>query len=93
MYTMEEMVGVVERWFQKSTASDQQEFLSTPKDQLHRYHDSLGRSIRNEFKLWETSWIPEIVNGVDHAKDHPDSRSMQVIEEVWERMRDQDEDL
>lgn len=91
MYTMNDMVGVVEGWFHKGTASDQQKFLTTPKDNLHRYHDSLGRAIRNEFKLWETHWTPEIVNGVDHSKDHPDSVSMQVIEQVWMRMVDRNE--
>jgi hypothetical protein len=82
----EDMVGVVENWFHKDSVKNKKEFLETPKDKLVMYHSTLGRSIRNEFKLWETHWTPDIRNGVDYSPDHPDQISMRVIEEVWERL-------
>lgn len=87
MVSFEEMVGVVEGWFLRSKATDQQKFIDTPFEKLIRYHDSVGRSIRNEFKLWETHWTPEIKNGADYSPNHPDQISMRVIEEVWTRLR------
>lgn len=51
------------------------------------YHGTLGRTIRNEYKLWDTSWTPDIRDGVDYAFDHPDQVSMRVIGEVWERLK------
>lgn len=58
-----------------------------PKDDLIGYHHSAGRFIRNHYKLWETSWTPEIVDGVDYSPNHPDAVSMQIIERVWELVK------
>lgn len=87
MYELDEMVGVVEGWFRAGKASDQQQFLNTPKEKLVIYHSTLGRAIRNEFKLWETEWKPEIVNGVDNSPNHPDNLSFRVIEQVWVKLK------
>lgn len=42
-------------------------------------HNTLGRWIRNEFKLWEQKWEPEIKDGVDHSPYHPDNLSFAAI--------------
>lgn len=54
-------------------------------DTLHQYHHTLGRRIRNKYKLWEWPWEPELRNGVDYSSMHPDQVSMTIIEEVWKR--------
>ena len=59
------------------------EFKQTAPQELIRYHSTLGRAIRNEFKLWETAWTPEIVNGIDMSASHPDFISMRTIENIW----------
>ena len=87
MIEYEDMVVIVENWFDKETATNQQRFLDTPKEKLVKYHDTLGRTIRNEFKLWETNWTPEIKNGVDYSPFHPDQISMSIIEDVWTNMK------
>jgi hypothetical protein len=62
-------------------------FVDCPRSQLVRYHDSLGRMLRNEFKFWDDHWTPELVNGVDHSPDHPDQRSQRIIELTWELLQ------
>ena len=86
MYEIDEMVGIVENWIRKETEENKKQFLDTPKEKLVKYHTTLGRSIRNEFKLWDTSWVPDIQNGVDQSPEHPDQMSIRVIEEVWGRL-------
>ncbi len=83
MHEFKEMVGIVENWFYKDTDENKKEFLETPQEKLIKYHTTLGRSIRNEFKLWDREWKPDIRDGVDYSPDHPDQLSMQVIKEVW----------
>lgn len=79
----EEMVAVANGWLQKQDEKVRKEFINTPKERLIGYHTTLGRSIRNEFKLWDREWKQDIRNGVDHSEDHPDQISMRVIKEVW----------
>lgn len=55
------------------------------KDSLISLHHSFGRYIRNKYKLWEVEWEPELIDGVDHSPNHPDSISMTIIEELWKR--------
>jgi hypothetical protein len=88
MYEFNEMVNIVMMWFHKGKVVDQQTFIETHKENLVKYHTSLGRSIRNEFKLWDNEWKPDIREGVDCSPDHPDQISMRVIEEVWRRLKD-----
>lgn len=52
---------------------------SLDSDDLISLHSSLGQDIRNEYNLWSTEWVPELVNGVDISKDHPDNVSMEII--------------
>jgi hypothetical protein len=59
------------------------EIKNCKKENLISYHNSLGRDIRNYFKLWDTEWTPEIVNCVDISENHPDAISMKLIENVW----------
>jgi hypothetical protein len=63
------------------------QFVDTPRDQLVKYHNSLGRMIRNEFKMWEENWTPRFVNGVDVSPDHPEQRSQLLIEQTWEQVQ------
>lgn len=81
-----EIVEKVTEWFWEAPVEAQTKFLDTPRDDLIKYHHTLGRGIRNEFKLWEIDWEPEVVDGVDESRYHPDAVSMTVIEEVWDRL-------
>ena len=47
------------------------------------YHHSLGRYIRNNYNLWHFEWEPELIDGIDYSKFHPDNISMEIIKEVW----------
>ena len=61
-------------------------FLSEWNDKkLIRYHDNLGRWIRNEYSLWSIPWTPELRDGVDYSPFHPDQVSQTIIEEVWKK--------
>ena len=84
----EDMVQEVKQLLNKETLKEiKKEFVNTPKDKLVRYHSTLGRTIRNEYKLWDTSWTPDIREGVDHSTNHPDQISLKVMEEVWELLK------
>jgi len=48
-------------------------------------HNTLGRKIRNKYKLWEIPWEPEIRNGIDYSPNHPDCISDTLLKEVWNR--------
>lgn len=82
----DDMVSVVHGWFLRQSDDNKKEFVESSKQNLIAYHTTLGRSIRNEFKLWEREWVPDIREGVDHSEDHPDRISMRVIEAVWDRL-------
>jgi hypothetical protein len=78
---------IVEELYQILLSSNQStidEFKNTPKEKLIIYHHTLGRDIRNNYKLWDIPWTPEIVDNCDISPNHPDSVSMDIIERVWE---------
>lgn len=89
MHSFEEMVIVMMERFSEESEENKKVFLKSSKEDLIAYHHTLGRSIRNEFKLWEREWKPDVRNGVDWSPDHPDALSMCVIEEVWNRLNNQ----
>lgn len=88
MMTEEEMIEEVYGWFVHEEEKFKKEFLSTSKEELILYHNSLGRKIRNELKLWEREWKPVINSNIDYAEDHPDQISHRVIVAVWERAKE-----
>lgn len=65
------------------------ELKSTPEENLIEWHQSLGRHIRNKYKLWSRSWIPNIVNGIDFSEDHPDAISMKIIKEIYAMLKEE----
>jgi hypothetical protein len=84
----DDMVSEVVQLLNKETLKEiKKEFVNTPKDKLSVYHGTIGRTIRNEFKLWDTSWTPEIRDGVDYALEHPDQLSLKIMQEVWEKLK------
>ncbi len=61
-------------------------FLTEYNDKtLIQYHHGLGTWIRNKYKLWDITWEPELIDGVDYSPNHPDAISMTIIKEVWKR--------
>lgn len=82
----DKIVEHVLKWFEEAPEKDKDIFKNSTKDELIRYHHYLGKNIRNEFDLWEISWKPEIVDGIDISENHPDAISMRIIEEVWRRI-------
>jgi hypothetical protein len=87
MTSFEDMVTEVIGWYLKSPDKTQIEFQRCDELGLYQYHHSIGRDIRNHFKLWEIEWQPVIVDGIDEADDHPDAVSMKIIKEVWRRVQ------
>lgn len=87
--TEEKMVQQVLEWFKDAPVEQQTDFIERSKEELIMYHGTLGRNIRNHFRLWEYEWEPELdESGVDCSPNHPDARSMRLIEEAWWRLND-----
>jgi len=83
---IEEMVEIVLGWYNEIDTTSQQEFKLCSEDDLVTYHSTLGRDIRNQFKLW-VNYIPEMYSDEDGLDNHPDEISMQVIKEVWKKLQ------
>lgn len=56
------------------------------RDNLIEFHRTLGQYIRHRYKLWEVYWEPVLIDGVDHSCNHPDQRSMDIIECLYKRL-------
>ena len=79
---------IVSNWSEE----EQKEFFLSPwidgdESSLTRLHHSLGRHIRNEYKLWTIPWEPEMKEFMgcmcDCSPFHPDAVSTTIIREVW----------
>jgi len=56
------------------------------RSHLIRYHSQIGMTIRNEYKLWEFTWEPELDDiGVDISEFHPDEVSYTILKNVWKK--------
>lgn len=77
--------------------ADQEEIKKIPEKDLIMYHHSLGQFIRNHYQLWNPNnphtlqnyqEMLEDRNGVfvDVNPKHPDSFSMEIIEELWKKL-------
>ena len=85
--TLDAMADEIYEILKLADPVDQEEFKTCKIEDLISYHHSLGRSIRNHFKLWQYEWKTHIVSGIDCSEDHPDNISMQVIIEVWKKLQ------
>jgi len=83
---IDDMVETLTEWFDTSPEDNKKHFLKLSHEQLVVYHHTIGRSLRNKFKLWENPWKPDLINGIDHSKNHPDSLSMRAIERFHEQL-------
>lgn len=63
-----------------------EELRLTKSENLIRYHQTLGRDIRNEYGLWKD--YDE--NSEDEV--HPDDISMMIIIKCWERLQNEKEE-
>lgn len=88
--TFDKIVESVYQEFLVASTIQRRTFKNEKKEDLIKYHSRLGIVIRNDFKLWEYSWEPELVNGADASPNHPDAISMRVIEAVWEKVQNED---
>jgi len=77
------MVTEASGWLDADNQDNRDRFIASDMSELVAYHSTIGRRLRNHFRLWEIAWEPDIKNGFDESPDHPDSISMRVIEELW----------
>lgn len=63
----------------KMSKEDLEWVKTMPEADLCSLHHSLGRFIRNTYRLWEIEWEPEIQDNVDVSPYHPDAISMEII--------------
>lgn len=90
--TFDEIVNdlLLYQWSEK----DKQVLKNTPEKDLIMYHHSVGRWIRNHYKLWDKNnpltlkdYQPNIQNGVDYSERHPDAISMKIIVTAWKQLQ------
>lgn len=79
------MVADLLIWWNRLAQAERERsgLLGCSKEDLIQFHNTIGKDVRNSFGLWQCTWYPEIVDGVDMSPEHPDQVSMTVIEEVW----------
>lgn len=77
---------IVQDLFKKLSEEDLNFLKNYDKSSLIDFHRSLGQYIRNEYKLWESKWDPVLIDGVDHSCNHPDQRSMDIIECLYNKL-------
>ncbi len=78
---------IADKVINELSVDDKKYILNLSKDDLIKLHHTLGRHIRNKFNLWNYKWNPEIVNGIDISKQHPDEISMNIIEIIYEQLK------
>ena len=83
---IEEMAQIVMEWYDDPSHSYKLVLKHCSEDDLISYHSTLGREIRNHFKLW-VNYVPEMYSDEDGLDNHPDEISMQVIKEVWKKLQ------
>lgn len=86
MQTIDDIVGDLISGMSKGDVTS---FLEVPRHDLHVFHHSLGRYIRNRYSLWgdsplTKSWRDnpndrDMKDGIDYSDDHPDAISMAII--------------
>ena len=81
------MASIAHDWYRELSERAQLKFRNTSESDLVEYHSTLGRDIRNYFKLWDRKWTIELENGVDVSPNHPDALSMATIRELWKRVQ------
>ena len=79
MTEFERMVDEVTKWIDEASEQGREHFKGLHEDRLFALHHTLGRKIRDEFKLWNTPHEPDV------SLFHPDEISMRVIEAVWKK--------
>lgn len=92
--TFDEIVDDLE---QRISLVDKKEIANMDAADLPLLHHGFGTWIRNSFDLWHGNPITEqwrtnpashnVINGVDHSEDHPDSVSMRVIVALHSRIQ------
>lgn len=75
--------AAVDRMLSAMTAKQRELMQETAHANLIRFHDNLGRWIRNQFGLWRGN--KELMGACGFL--HPDDCSMVIIDACWERLR------
>lgn len=85
--TEEQMVNDLFHWLTVEAGEAAYPFFAAKREDLISYHHTLGQSIRNQYRIWERKWEPELRNGIDYSPNHPDAISQRVIEKTWEKIQ------
>lgn len=64
------------------------------KRNVNEYHFGLGRTIRNDFLLWDQDnpytmkgYVPQIIRDVDCNPRHPDNTSGRILEKLQQKLK------
>lgn len=93
---------IVNEIVSKMTEEDKNELKTLHRDEMFKFHNHVGRYIRNEYKLWNRDnpltavWFIDnesgneefIRNGIDYHPCHPDQVSTEILEGVWDEICD-----
>ena len=86
----------------KMTEEDKIELQTLQRNEMFKFHNIVGRFIRNEYKLWNRDnpltalWFIDeesgnqdfMRNGIDYHPCHPDQVSNEILEGVWDELCD-----
>ena len=74
-------------WFTSLPEEDQKEFRECHEEDLIRYHHGFGTYIRNKYLWNNVEWEPEVHDGTDYSRNHPDAISQEIIRMLWRKIQ------
>lgn len=80
------MCDVVQDLYDNLPPDDLAFLRDTPKSDLIQFHMSVGRRIRNYYRLWDAN-NPYVIITDEQSPFHPDQWSQTVIELLWEKVQ------
>ena len=80
--TLQEIVADI---LKSMPEADKTTIITTPEDDLIRFHDGWGRGIRNAYDLWHNPVLVEALGA-----DNPDDASMVIIKAVRKALQEKE---
>lgn len=87
--TLDDTFHAIKKYFTTKELAEIQK--SSDEKVMNKYHNSVGRQIRNEWGLWTDSELKQFF--IDLGLDHPDDMSGVILTSFWRRLHEKPLDI